>query len=203
MIQFGARTVTAVSLAALVALAAPACSESKLRGDLVGTLHTSLTPEKIVAGAATDVRCFYLKNGKEVAAPATFTVDPTTSTAIAATSLSATAVGTYHVACLDEATGAVDAEGATLTVTAGAPTVVRPVFDENPVAAGVATGVRCVTADAYGNEVAALGTPAGDAPLVFANGQVSSEQAGEFEVRCDVEGNPGLTRQTARLTVLA
>ncbi|MCB9736800.1 MAG: hypothetical protein H6745_29825, partial [Deltaproteobacteria bacterium] len=117
--------------------------------------------------------------------------------------LSATAVGTYHVACLDEATGAVDAEGATLTVTAGAPTVVRPVFDENPVAAGVATGVRCVTADAYGNEVAALGTPAGDAPLVFANGQVSSEQAGEFEVRCDVEGNPGLTRQTARLTVLA
>lgn len=202
MTHLGARLVTIATLAAFAALA-PACGGSELKGDIRGTLHTSLSPDTIVAGAATDVRCFYLKNGKEVAAPATFTVEPSTSTAVAASSLSATAAGTYRVACLDEALGAVDAEGAVLTVVAGAPTVIRPVFDQNPVAAGVATGVRCVTADSYGNEIAPLGTPAGEPPLVFSAGQVSSEQAGEFEVRCDVDGNPGLTRQTARLQVIA
>lgn len=194
--------VLAAALAAGLTPLAACDGGARVSGVLLDGVRTHLEPKTITAGGVAGVACEPIGADRSYFDFATaFTVTPDLNVTATAETVSATIAGTYLVRCAVPELGVVDPEGATLTVTAGKPVSVRPVFDDNPVDAGVWTGVRCAAVDQYGNPTPIDGTVHGDPPLQFNGGQVMSEVAGSFEATCESAEYPSLPREPGVLVV--
>ncbi|TNF27637.1 MAG: hypothetical protein EP329_19180 [Deltaproteobacteria bacterium] len=202
MNRFSPRPSTLLALVAVLPALAAGCGGAKLDGTLVDGVLTFVEPTQITAGGSATVTCELLGADEYTQLTTTFTVTPDGAVLINGGSVTTNVAGTYHIACAVPEAGVVDPVGVDLVVGPGKPVAVKPVLDDNPIAAGTVTGVRCAAVDQFGNPVSETGTPYGDPPLIFASGTVGSQVAGSFEIQCDSADFPSLPRESTFLEVV-
>ncbi|MFT7582551.1 MAG: hypothetical protein ACI9MR_004233 [Myxococcota bacterium] len=175
---------------------------SEVQGRLASGITTTLSPNVIRAGETAGVGCELLDfKGQPGSIETIFSVTSSGDVTVTEDSVSTTVAGTYVVRCSAPRLGLEDTEGTTLTVVAGDPVVIRPVFDDNPLTAGETTGARCAAIDQYGNAAPIDGTLSGPPELTFGTGTVTSDDAGLYAVNCTPTTATNVPNETGTLVV--
>ncbi len=172
------------------------------------TIDTVVDPATTDAGAAVAVVCIGKDaNGNEIDIEAVVEVQPagpTIATVDDGFTLTATAVGTYQVACSTKDGSVTDVTPATLRVNPGAVARVTTELADDTITAGGSTTVTCEAFDAYGNEATGASLYVAVVPELSVSGStVTGTQAGIWDVTCTPTGEHEAKLSGASLTVEA
>ena len=167
-------------------------------------VDTLLSASEVQAGGTVEVTCVVRETAtaKTADRPTAVEVSPAQGVAVQGSTLTATQVGTYSVACRIPDADIVDATPATLEVQPGPPVRVQAHADPNPVKAGGESTVACVVTDAFGNEVVSAQTQVDPVEnLKIQDHRVWASRAGTYPITCSVGGTPGAEKVPDSLVV--
>lgn len=197
------RPVGTLVLGLLSVLSISACG-SEIEGRVASSITTTLVPDTVAAGQVSLVNCeVWSPDGDAVTeGDTTFESPDADGFTATATTVSATAAGTYRINCLSDMFGLRDDEGARLTVVPGAPKTVRTVLDNPKVRIYEVSNASCIVEDEFGNIIEGLSTTVNAPPEVSVTGYaLSSEDLGVYEVECVLSDGTTTENTSATLTV--